>query len=190
LALAALGEQDEASELAAEQLALARGVAASGLVGCALRTKALVTRDEHDTELLREAVVMLEHSPARLEHAKALVDLGASLRRAGYRQDARGPLGEGLALARRCGALALASRAYDELKATGARPRKILRTGVDALTPSEHRIARLASEGMANKEIAQTLFVTVRTVETHLHSAYQKLDIGARSELPRVLSTE
>jgi DNA-binding NarL/FixJ family response regulator len=58
---------------------------------------------------------------------------------------------------------------------------------VEALTSSERRVARMAAEGLSNKEIAQALFVTVRTVEAHLHHAYQKLDISSRSELPGAL---
>jgi DNA-binding NarL/FixJ family response regulator len=90
-------------------------------------------------------------------------------------------------MARSCGARTLAERAHEELTATGARPRKIVRAGVDALTSSELRVARMAAEGLTNKEIAQALFVTVRTVEAHLHHAYQKLGISSRSQLGAAL---
>jgi DNA-binding NarL/FixJ family response regulator len=115
------------------------------------------------------------------------VDLGTALRRARRPGDAREPLREGLAAARSCGAQPLAERAHEELTATGARPRKIVRAGVDALTSSELRVARMAREGMTNKDIAQGLFVTVRTVEAHLHHAYQKLGISSRSQLASAL---
>ena len=95
-----------------------------------------------------------------------------------------------MALARRCGATRLAERAYEELQAAGARPRKMLVGGVDALTPSERRVAQMAAEGLSNKEIAQTLFVTVRTVETHLRHTYQKLDVPSREGLAPVLTAE
>jgi DNA-binding CsgD family transcriptional regulator len=62
-----------------------------------------------------------------------------------------------------------------------------VRTGVDALTPSELRVAALAAEGMSNREIAQALFVTLRTVEVHLTHAYRKLDIASREQLPAAL---
>jgi len=130
---------------------------------------------------------VLERSEARLEHARALVDLGAALRRSNRKAEAREPLRDGLAIARACGALPLAERAHDELVATGARPRKIVRAGADALTASERRVARMAADGMANKEIAQALFVTVRTVEAHLHHAYQKLEISSRGEIAEAL---
>ena len=69
------------------------------------------------------------------------------------------------------------------------RPRKILQTGLDALTASERRVAQLAAEGMTNKEIAQTLFVTMKTVEVHLSSTYRKLEISSRAQLDKGLLT-
>jgi ATP/maltotriose-dependent transcriptional regulator MalT len=103
--------------------------------------------------------------------AGALVDLGAALRRAGRRTDAHAPLRDGLDLAAECGAEPLRQRAADELEILGARPRKVVRRGADALTPSERRVAQMAVSGMQNREIAQALFVTVKTVETQLSSA-------------------
>jgi DNA-binding CsgD family transcriptional regulator len=90
--------------------------------------------------------------------------------------------------AHRCGAAPLAGRARDELLAGGARPRRMVSSGVDALTPSELRVARMAAEGLSNREIAQALFVTMRTVEVHLTHAYQKLDISSRSALADALA--
>jgi DNA-binding CsgD family transcriptional regulator len=83
--------------------------------------------------------------------------------------------------------VAIAERARDELRATGARPRRMVLTGVESLTPSERRVAMMAASGLGNREIAQDLFVSVKTVETHLGSAYRKLDISSRKELPDVL---
>ena len=110
------------------------------------------------------------------------------MRRRGRRAIAREPLRRGLDLAQRCGALALARRAHAELVATGARPRRLVLTGVDALTPSERRVAEFASEGLTNREIAQALFVTEKTVETHLGHVFRKLDLGSRSQLPEALA--
>jgi hypothetical protein len=93
--------------------------------------------------MLREAVEVLAGSNARLEHAHALVDLGAALRRANQPTEARQRLRGGVDLARTVGALALAERANEEIAATGARPRKVLQTGLDALTASERRVAQL-----------------------------------------------
>ena len=76
----------------------------------------------------------------------------------------------------------------DELAATGAHPRTILLSGLDASTASERRVAQMAAEDMSNKEIAQALFVTVKTVEQHLGRVYRKLDIGSRRELGAALA--
>jgi DNA-binding CsgD family transcriptional regulator len=130
---------------------------------------------------------VLESSPARLEHARAMTDLGAALRRSRHRAEAREPLGQGLDLAHRCGATALAERARRELLATGARPRRLMVSGRDSLTPSEARIARMAAEGLSTPAIAQALFVTPKTVETHLGHAYQKLEINSRHQLAEAL---
>ena len=86
-------------------------------------------------------------------------------------------------MALRCGATALADRATQELEASGARARKVVPAGIDALTASERRVCQLAADGRTNREIAQALFVTLRTVETHLTAAYRKLDVSARHEL-------
>jgi DNA-binding CsgD family transcriptional regulator len=96
-------------------------------------------------------------------------------------------LREGLDLARRCGASALVERAREELVTAGARPRRDALHGRDALTASELRTAQMAAEGRTNREIAQALFVSLRTVETHLTHTYQKLAIQSRDALPGAL---
>ena len=118
-----------------------------------------------------------------------LVDLGAALRRRGRTEAAREPLREALHLADRDGAVRLAERARAELRAAGARPRRAALTGRDALTPAERRVAALAAEGRTNRQIAQELFVTQRTVETHLTHTFAKLDIAlARRACGRALA--
>ena len=141
-----LGRNEEARALAEEELALARRWGDPHAIGASLRVLGLVEGGEPGIGLLREAVEVLAGSEARLEHAHALVDLGAALRRANQRTEARERLREGVDLAQRVGALGLAERANDEIAATGARPRKILHTGLDALTASERRVAQLAAE--------------------------------------------
>jgi DNA-binding CsgD family transcriptional regulator len=91
-------------------------------------------------------------------------------------------------LATRCGATPLAKQARDELLAAGARPRRALRHGADALTASERRVATMASDGLSNPEIAQALFITTRTVEAHLGRAYRKLTITSRRDLAQALA--
>jgi DNA-binding CsgD family transcriptional regulator len=187
MALVRLGEHDEARELADDQVEVARRSGNGQALGIALRARGSAADGDEAVALFAEAARVLADSEARLEQAHAAVELGSALRRTGERADAREPLNRGLSLARSCGATRLAERAFEELQATGARPRKLLRGGVDSLTPSERRVARLAADGLPNKEIAQTLFVTVRTVETHLRHAYQKLDIGSREQLAESL---
>jgi ATP/maltotriose-dependent transcriptional regulator MalT len=182
-ALLRLDQADEARDLAARQLEIARGTGGSWALGLSLRTAAAAERGEQRLALLDEAIETLEGSEARLEYAQAQVERGEALLDGGDREGAREPLNGALALARSCGATPLAERAYELLEASGARPRKLIRGGLESLTPSELRVARMAADGLANKEIAQTLFVTVRTVETHLRHTYQKLDISSRDEL-------
>jgi DNA-binding CsgD family transcriptional regulator len=184
-----LDRNDEARALAAEELALARRWGDPHTIGASLRVLGLVEGGKAGIVLLREAVDVLASSEARLEHARALVDLGAALRRSNQRTEARELLREGVDLARRVGAFGLAERANAEIAATGARPRRVLQTGLDALTASERRVAQLAADGLSNKEIAQTLFVTIKTVEVHLSHAYRKLDISSRAQLHTALLT-
>ncbi|MET8627819.1 AAA family ATPase [Kitasatospora sp. NPDC004669] len=187
LAHVALGEHEQARALAAEELELARGWGVPEHVGVALRALALATDGPEGPDLLREAARTLAGSPARARHAQALGDLGAELRRAGRVTEARERLQEAVTGAHRCGAVLVADRALEELRAAGDRPRTRTFHGVEALTPSEHRVATLAAKGMTNREIAQQLFVGVRTVEVHLTHAYGKLGIDGRRGLAEAL---
>ncbi len=155
----------------------------------ALRVQALVGPASSRATGLEAAVATLADSPARLEHARALLDLGATLRAAGKRTAARQPLLDALLLATRCGAAVLERRAREELAAIGVRPRTTERSGADSLTPSERRVVELAATGATNREIAQALFVTEKTVETHLGRAFRKLDVSSRRQLPDVLTS-
>lgn len=189
LSLNALGEDPAgAARLAAAEVADARAWGAPRALGIGLRREGMIAPGTDGQASLHEAVEVLAESPARLEHAYALIELGAAVRRAGTRSAAREPLNAGLAIARECGAVALVERAYEEISATGARPRKILYTGIDSLTPSELRVARMAASGMTNREIAQSLFVTAKTVEFHLGQAYRKLSIRSRTEIETALT--
>jgi DNA-binding NarL/FixJ family response regulator len=125
-----------------------------------------------------------------LRAGRSLVALGSALRRRGHRADAREPLAAGMELAHRCGADTTAARAVDALGATGARPRRRALTGADALTVSEARVARLVAEGRSNSEVTQELFVSLKTIETHLTSVSSKLGLpgpGARRRLAPAL---
>ena len=186
-ALAQVGEKRQARRLAAEQLELAAadrtcrghseprpGWPATGVAS-------------GPPPRLRTAVSLLEHTPARLEYARALIAWAAAIRRDGGAVQARDPLRQGLELAHRAGAAPLAQRARDELVAAGGRPRKPVFSGIEALTASEIRVARLVAQGRTNRDTAELLFVTQRTVETHLGHVFQKLGIRSREELPEAL---
>jgi DNA-binding CsgD family transcriptional regulator len=188
LSHSALGDSAAARRLAGEEIGLARRWGAAREIGVALRAAGLAEGGERGIELLTEAVIVLRGSTARLELARALLDLGAAHRRAGARGTARDLLRESLDLAHGLGGHALAGRARDELVAAGGRPRRDAIRGRDSLTPSELRVAELAAAGRTNRQIAQALFVTQRTVENHLTSTYAKLGITARPELGAALS--
>jgi DNA-binding CsgD family transcriptional regulator len=187
ISLAGLGGGNPARALAYLYRRGARAWGTPRVIGIGLHATGVVRGGEKGIALLREAVATLEDSPARLEHAKALTDLGAALRRANRRAEAREPLRAALEMARRGGALAVAKRAHEELEATGEKLRPLAATGVESLTPSERRIADLAAEGLTNRQIAQTLFLSIKTVESHLRGAYRKLDISSRGELGAAL---
>ena len=189
LALLQLGQRDEARRLTAEELELAREWGAPRALGAALRAAGLVEGGKRGLAQLGEAVEVLGDSPAKLEHAKARTELGGALRRAGHRVQAREHLRRAVELATICGATPLAARAETELIATGARPRRIALSGVQSLTPSERRVAEMAAQGPTNREIAQALFVTKRTVEVHLTSIFRKLEISSRSQLAAALDS-
>ena len=183
-------EDDYARALIEEELALARATGLARPTGIALRTAGVRSGGEAGADLLRESVEVLGKCEARLERARSLVEFGASLRRLNHRTEARDPLAEGMDLARRCGADRLVTRARDELLAAGARPRRAALDGVEALTASELRVARLAALGLPNEAIAQELYVSRKTVETHLSHAYVKLGLsgqGAREDLRHAL---
>jgi DNA-binding CsgD family transcriptional regulator len=188
LAAARIGDRAEAVALADEEIEAARRYGAPRALSAALRARGIVEGGTGSLPFLQEAVEVLEESPAQLEHAHALVALGTALRRNGKRASSREPLAQGLDLADRCGALALAARAREELLAAGARPRRARVSGPESLTPSEHRVASMAAEGLTNREIAEALFVTRKAVEYHLGNVFRKLDVNKRGELPSVLS--
>jgi DNA-binding CsgD family transcriptional regulator len=186
-AILAMGDTERARAMARDDVERARRWGAASGIGIALRATALADGGATPVDRLREAAAELERSPARLDHARTLVDLGAALRRSNQRKEARRALQDGLQLAEHCGALLLADHARTELRAAGGRSSDPWGAGAERLTASERRVAELAAEGRSNPEIAQSLFVTRKTVETHLGHVYQKLAISGRGELSRAL---
>lgn len=187
LALDRLERTDEAIALAHEELALCRQWGSPSAIGYGLRVLGTLERED-GIDRLAEAAAVLERSTARLEHAEALAAYGSAVRRARRPSDAREPLRRALEIASSCGAVPLAEHARSELYAAGSRPRTEALSGVASLTPSERRVAALAAEGQTNRDIAQALYVTPKTVEVHLSNAYRKLGIASRRELAAALA--
>ena len=188
LALQRIGDLDQARRLAAEEIEAARAFGTPRATGVALRVAGTVAPAEDAVSLLQESVEALQGSPAALERARARVALGGALRRRGERVAARDPLRTGLDDARRCGATPLANFAHDELIAAGARPRRDELSGLASLTASERRVADLAAEGSTNRQLAQALYLSPKTVEMHLSRVYRKLDISSRGDLATALA--
>ncbi|MFG2140241.1 AAA family ATPase [Streptomyces sp. NPDC048650] len=185
--LAELGRAEEAQEPAAHGTRLARRWGTPRVLGLAALARGVATPGERGVELLGEAVRELSASPARVEHARAELVLGQALLASGELRAAREHLRAAADLAQRCGALALSQKARGALLAAGGRMRKMTASPLDLLTSMERKVAGLAAGGAKNRSIAQSLYVTVRTVETHLTSVYRKLDISDRAQLAPVL---
>jgi DNA-binding CsgD family transcriptional regulator len=189
LALSGLGRRDDALRLASRELARAEAFGARRRRGIALSVSGALEPGPDGLRQLRESVAVLEREGVSLEHARALVTLGAGLRARGERAAARTCLSDASDIAHRVGAFAVAQEARAELVASGARPRRHATKGPDALTPAELRTARMAAAGLTNREIAQALFVSAKTVEAQLSQAYAKLSVGGRGELAASLGS-
>ena len=186
-ALAELGDGERAERLAREGMAAARAFGAPRALARSLRAAGRVIGGDEGLELLEEAVSIVEPSAARLEAAYALADLGAALTERRRRREGRDALRLALEIAQKCGATALAERVRGDLGAGGGRPPRMELTGVEALTPAERKVCDLAAGELTNRQIAQTLFVTEKTVELHLTSAYRKLGIRSRFQLASIM---
>jgi DNA-binding CsgD family transcriptional regulator len=186
--LASLGQWEEAHQLAQDHLVSARAFGAPRSLGTALRAMGASSRDlDERTAWLTESVEVLEGSPARLETAEAMVDLGSALVDRQDSESARDILHKGASLASLCGAHRLVEVAGTQLRAAGARPRRLGSTGVDSLTPAELRAVHMAAANVTNRAIADELFVNVKTIEGHLSRAYRKLGVTSRFELAEAL---
>ncbi|MDQ6806367.1 MAG: LuxR C-terminal-related transcriptional regulator, partial [Actinomycetota bacterium] len=183
----ALGRDEHAVQLADDAVEIARTWGAAAGLGGALRVRALVAPQAEACERLAGAVATLERSVGKLEMAKGNFALGVALLRSGLRTEGRVRLERALDGATRCGALPLVARTRAELKVAGARPRRLLFSGIESLTASELRVAQMAAAEMTNRRIAQDLFVTPKTVESHLSRVYRKLDVSSRKELAVLL---
>jgi len=182
-----LPDAAEARDLVGTELARARQAGQPRGIGIALRASALLGDRDQRIALLRESAETLSRSPSALELARTLTEYGTALARSGRRASAREPLQQAMDLAARCGAHPLTRRAREELRASGARPRRERLTGIESLTPGELGVARLAAQGLTNRQIAQALFVSTKTVGTHLGHIYDKLAVNNRDDLAQIM---
>ena len=184
LALAHLGRREEAVVLAETELAQADRFDAPVPVARALLARAVAEPDDQARVLIcRRALARLNGVTATLESVRLALELGRTLARMGLRVEARDLLRPALADADAVGASLLAQRARRELVATGLRPRRAALEGASALTPRQRQIIELAAAGKANRAIAQQLFLSIKTVETHLAAGYRKLGVNTRMDL-------
>ncbi|MFI1510758.1 ATP-binding protein [Streptomyces sp. NPDC020597] len=179
----ALGDRASAVALAERAVSDARSAGLPCALGSGLELWAATMSDDQRPALLEEAEEVLMGTRAALWLARVRVARGQALQRLGYQKAAREVLRQGWEEAYGVGSLPLHTVAHRALLATGARPRRPVSRGPGALTQSESQVARLAADGKSNAYIAETLFVTRRTVEVHLTSVYRKLGLTGRREL-------
>ncbi|WP_221349639.1 helix-turn-helix transcriptional regulator [Streptomyces beigongshangae] len=185
--LGGLGRTAEALEIAGRGARRAEHWGTRRALGYAALARGAATPGAAGVEPLREAVALLRSSPARGHEARAVLLLGRALLADGREKEAREHLREAVGLARRCGCVALAREARRNLIAAGGRMREITSSALDMLTGTERTVAALVASGAGNREVAESLFVTVRTVELHLTSVYRKLGVARRADLADVL---
>ncbi|TDV43118.1 ATP-binding protein [Actinophytocola oryzae] len=182
------GRHTEAVALAEQQLRLARQLAVPRHVATALRALAGLADGTDRHRWLTEAVDLLQRGQGRLDLAHTLAELSELQLRDGDRGTARATAGRAAELAAECHAPRLAERLRTGQARGGGRPRRPRVAGLPALTPSERRVARLAREALTNREIAERLFVSEKTVEAHLSRVFRKLGVRSRTELATQLT--
>jgi DNA-binding CsgD family transcriptional regulator len=183
----ALGDRERAATEARRELELRRQYGPRPRLAEALRRAASFLPAREGVVLLAEAVELAESTPYRHVLARILASYGAALRRAGRLPEAREALARAADLAGEMGLARVLEHTRQELLLAGSRPRRTRTTGPTALTEAQREVATLATEGLTNREIAERLFVTIKTVETHLMAVYRKLGIRSRDELRSAL---
>jgi DNA-binding NarL/FixJ family response regulator len=138
-------------------------------------------------DVLAEALELAESTPRRPVTVRVLASYGAALRRVDRIAEAREALYRAVDMAGEMGMERLRDRAHHELVLAGGRPRRTRATGPQSLTAAQQQVARFAADGRSNRQIAEKLFVTIKTVETHLAAVYRKLGIATRDELADML---
>jgi DNA-binding CsgD family transcriptional regulator len=180
-AAAALIQLSDRTQLASTDWAL----------GIEARSAALLEGDSAVAETrYREAIHRLSRGRTRPDLARAHLVFGEWLRRENRRLDAREQLRRAHALFTEIGMPGFAGRARRELAATGETARSRSDQTGCMFTPQEAQIARLARDGLSNRDIGAQLFISPRTVEYHLHKVFAKLGISSRNQLERALPRE
>jgi DNA-binding CsgD family transcriptional regulator len=188
LALAHAGRSTEAVAVADEAVALAAAFGAPTAHAIALHARCVSETDLERRAERAAAALALPAGPSALVRVRLQVELGSALVRLGSRVEARDVLRPAYAAADAAGAASLAAQARRALVASGLRPRGAATEGAAALTPRQRQICDLAAAGRSNREIAQALFLSVKTVETHLAAAYAKLGVAGRPALVAALA--
>lgn len=187
--LVSLGRREEAAGLAELGAERARRWDTLEARGISLMASGMVATGARAVELLGTAVTELSASPARPLHVRAVRLLGEARLSEGNAKAARKHLRTAINLAIRMGDQAAAAEARDLLVTAGGRMPRLGARPADALSDRERRVAELAAAGATNREIAEKLFVTVRTVESHLSNVYRKLGVELRADLLAALET-
>jgi DNA-binding CsgD family transcriptional regulator len=188
--LVGLGEGAAVVDLARHNLELADAFGAPTPVARGLSALASTLPLDERVAPLEQAVHMLDGSSNLVDRCWMMNDLGRAYRDVGHTFAARTILRDSADMAVRIGAASLVSAAAEELRAAGARPRRLSTHGSDSLTPAERRVALLAAEGSTNGAIASTLYISMKTVESHLARAYRKLGVKSRAELSGLFGVE
>jgi DNA-binding CsgD family transcriptional regulator len=183
-----LGDRDAARREADRELEIRYQHGPSFRLALALRRRASFAPARDAVTLLDEAVLACAGTPRLPVEARVRAARGAALRRAGRLREARAELMAALDLTGRTGMTRLGERVTRELRAAGGRPRRTRATGVDSLTGGQAAVARLAAGGSTNRQIAENLYVTIKTVETHLAAVYRKLEVPSREHLAAALA--
>ncbi|WP_329359392.1 ATP-binding protein [Streptomyces sp. NBC_01483] len=186
---AARADEPELACRAADQLSLSTQASGTPLgLGVDARTRALVADDALAEDLYVSALGHLRQTRAVLQMARTHQLYGEWLRRRRRRREAREQLRTAYEMFSSLGTRGFAERARAELEATGEHARqRTSDVAAEALTPQEARIARLAAEGASNPEIAEQLYVSRRTVESHLTKIYAKLGVNSRTQLAYIM---
>ncbi|WP_346094089.1 helix-turn-helix transcriptional regulator [Streptomyces olivaceiscleroticus] len=181
------GRREDAAAIV-ERCARALGDNASPRLHALLsRARGLLADPEHAEPHFRAALAdpVLAHWP--FERAQSLLDLAEWLRRRRRIAEARAPLADALEIFRRLGARPWIERARAESRAAGLDVMDTAPDALAALSPQQQQIIRLAARGLTNREIGEKLFLSPRTVSSHLYRSFPKLGITARSQLRDLL---